>query len=522
MAALSDAPSDASSLQLEPLEPLLITQNPPLASEVAMARAIAAKAQDDLKNVKARIAELRVQERRLQHHFDDHQRIVFSINRLPIELLSLIFRFALPSVRQLLKDKLYYPTTRPAAPAIAQSPWLVSQVCKLWREIALTSHSLWAFPIVFPPTQSPSQLKLHLERAGNAGLHPLLSGSPDVRYFPRLLASVVEYSPRWVTLWMSFNWTPFQDELVALKGHVGQLEELRIDGVWGDDEDTALEEGERLTVFAVAPRLRTVEINDVCEPAVSILLPWHQLTEYRGIGTAHEHLSVLKHCANLVTLHLTFTSAVTVVLTAVVPTEPAQYELVLPHLVRLHIGDAEFLRVMSLPVLQHIVVQRKDWDPDYDTLLPLLHLVQRTDRPSTASPFPTISALRIHVQRGDTTAIDELLGRLTLTPDNGQPTSTAACLAPSLISIELVGRGTYNEARFVEMVESRWRGCGGGCAQIRRVVLFRTMSTPEFMSDTMQRLGALAKEGLYVSVTASPKPVLDFYDRHDEWTRLLN
>ncbi|KAJ7177073.1 hypothetical protein C8R46DRAFT_1346953 [Mycena filopes] len=485
--------SSASDALSSRLESLVIRQNPPFASEVALARTIVSKGKVELQKLKAAIAELKRQEKVLQDHIDKHERIVFSINRLPTELLSLIFLFGVPSV----------PLEHSPRAATTQSPWLVSQVCKLWRQIALSSQLLWAFPIVFPPTQSPGQLKLHLERAGNAGLHPHLVGSPRGRIFPTLLASILECSPRWVTLSMHFDWTPLQVRLAALSARVAQLEKLKIEGVWGDDITTALGHGQRLTAFTVAPRLRSLDVTRVCEPAVSLLLPWSQLTEYRACGSAHEHTAVLKICPNLIKLDLAFSATVTIAADAPV-------QVVLPRLTHLRIGDAAFLGIIGLPALRDIVIQRTD--PDSDALLPLLQLIRR-DRPplrdvslvhsalvtptlaSILQDSPAITMLRIHVQRGDTAAVDALLVLLTLAPGAKHATE---CLAPALAEIELSGRGTFDQARFVEMVESRWRGCV--VARIQRVVL-RTGPKSALTPETMERLRVLMKEGMHATTS---------------------
>ncbi|KAJ7138912.1 hypothetical protein C8R46DRAFT_1361479 [Mycena filopes] len=485
--------SSASDALSSRLEGLAIRQNPPFASEVALARTIVSKGKAELQKLKAAIAELKRQEKVLQDHIDKHERIVFSINRLPTELLSLIFLFGVPSV----------PLEHSPRAATTQSPWLVSQVCRLWREIALSSQLLWAFPIAFPPTQSPVQLKLHLERAGNAGLHPYLAGSPRGRIFPGLLASIMECSPRWVTLGMHFDWTPLQNRLAAVKGRVGQLEKLKIEGVWGADSDTALGHGQRLTAFAVAPRLRALDVSRVCEPAVSLLLPWFQLTDYRARGSAHEHTAVLKLCPNLVRLDLAFTASV-----IIAPDSPVQ--VVLPSLTHLCIGDAAFLGIMRLPVLRDIVIQRTD--PNSNALLPLLRLIRRDLPPlrdvslvhsalvtstltSILQDSPAITTLHIHVQRGDTAAVDALLALLTLAPEVEHATD---CLAPALVEIELSGRGTFDQALFVEMVESLWRGCVA--ARIQRVVL-RTGPKSALTPETMERLRALMKEGMYATTS---------------------
>ncbi|KAJ6574344.1 hypothetical protein B0H19DRAFT_1254051 [Mycena capillaripes] len=149
---------------------------------------------------------------------------------------------------------------------------------------------------------------------------------------------------------------------------------------------------------------------NVCEPAISLVIPWHQLTQYRAFGDAHKHLSVFQ--------------------LSIAADAPVQVRL--PHLVQLKVGDSEFLRLISAPILRNIIVQRMDGDDD--ALLPLLPL--------------TLNALRIHIHRGDTAATDELIARLTIRADD------AACFAPNLTTLEFIGRGAFNQERFVDMVRS--------------------------------------------------------------------
>jgi hypothetical protein len=79
--------------------------------------------------------------------------------------------------------------------ATSRSPWLGSQVCKRWRDVALSSHKLWT---IYGIEQTLPQLELHLARSGNARLHPELAYS--TREAASFLAPLVESSDRWVTL----------------------------------------------------------------------------------------------------------------------------------------------------------------------------------------------------------------------------------------------------------------------------------------------------------------------------------
>ncbi|KAF8134144.1 hypothetical protein K438DRAFT_1515587, partial [Mycena galopus ATCC 62051] len=89
-----------------------------------------AKANKEIRDLRARIAELR-------NYIDDNKRIIFSINRLPAEILSFIF------LRTILA-----PHDR-SVDIDAAGSWLISRVCKRWRDIVLCSQQLWSFPIIY-------------------------------------------------------------------------------------------------------------------------------------------------------------------------------------------------------------------------------------------------------------------------------------------------------------------------------------------------------------------------------------
>ncbi|KAJ7451489.1 hypothetical protein B0H11DRAFT_2075830 [Mycena galericulata] len=419
----------------------LVASDPPLESEVSVAREMSVSdARKEIAGLKAQIATLSLRQKNLEGYVAHHERIVFSINRLPPEILSLVFSFCLRSQKRI--ERLASTNVK------SDSPWLVGHVCALWRKISVSSQSfkLWARPIITPSlNQSLSQLNVQLSRSGNAKLHPCIRGdSPQRLPHPELLVSMCKTSNRWASFLFSFDWTlaALQPPLAPVKGNVGQLDELAIEGVWGDGS-SVLAEGDRLDAFAIAPRLRMLSFVDICEPASTLILPWHQLTHLRALTSGHEHLAVLNLCPNLVYAHLDTPVSVR-----------------LKQLRKLHLVNGEFLRIMSLPVLEEIVLERMVTESD--ALLSLLSLLRRDHPPlSSISLFhgalvtptlstvleenPNVTTLSIYIQKTDTDAVNEFISRLEIAPIH------TACFAPNLATLELGGRGGFDQERFLNM-----------------------------------------------------------------------
>ncbi|KAJ7454395.1 hypothetical protein FB451DRAFT_1279814 [Mycena latifolia] len=496
-----------SSALASRFERLVVSHDPPLDSEISLARRLVSEAKKELADVKAQIAALSSQQKHLEQYVAEHERIVFSINRLPPEILSLIFLFTLPPPHDSSLHRYCEPRKI--------SPWLISRVCRRWRDVSLSTPSIWAHPFISQYLrQSRAQLELQLERSGKANLHPQIWGpARSLLTVPAQLAALIRASDRWTSLSLSFDWTLLHGLLAPLKGHVDQLEELDITGVWGGP--SALPEGARLDVFQIAPRLHTVSIVGVCEPTVSIVLPWEQLTQYRGISGAREHLSVLIFSPNLTNAHLTFTTAATVADNA------PPWKLQLSELRHFYLANSEFLSILSLPVLQAIVLDKMP--PNVDALLPLLALARRDKPPlsslsllhsalvaptliSILTEVPTIKALRIHVRRCDASAVNALIEALV------RPPGHSVCVAPSLTTLEFAGRGSFDEERFLDMVQSRItrdsdsedtdsdsQSSDCECDSLQRVIL-RMTSKASLLPRTLERLYALADQGLTVSV----------------------
>ncbi|KAJ7091705.1 hypothetical protein C8R43DRAFT_1049968 [Mycena crocata] len=454
------------------LKRLRITHGAPVEPEVVAARRIVTDGREKVAEIKAQIATLLAEQKRVEEYVADHERILYSINKFPPEILSRIFLFTLTPLKT---SHTLYELSKTGS----ESPWLLGRVCGFWREVALSTQAIWAFPIAGTPGTGSPSVNLQLARSGTAALHPRLCGPTrpaDANgRTGKDLISIFRQAHSWLSVFLALNWNLIETKTnlaMYVAGHLDRLEELHVQGVWR--EGTVLPFGSRLDAFAVAPRLRALTVQNICEPAISLILPWTQLTHYRGFGSAPEHLAVLQRTPNLISAHLTFLS-----LGTVAPASPVLVSL--PQLRKFHLVNAEFLHIMSIPALQDVILD--NMPPDVDPLLPLLACCRREKPPLRAITLvrsalmtptlitlleenPTIETLRIYVRRVDTAAVDALVLALRRNP------ADTTCFAPNLRTLEFSGRGALDEEAFLSMVH--WRFPAADCNRAEHGRVYRT------------------------------------------------
>ncbi|KAJ7605018.1 hypothetical protein FB45DRAFT_1069718 [Roridomyces roridus] len=254
---------------------------------------------EDLKrSLNARVAELRRCRRVLARY--KHPRIP----TLPAELISEIFIQFLPSHRRFLK------------PGVdSESPALLLQVCRQWRDIALETRALWSsigvdlHDNIGTRKQKLQQLEIWLERSGNYPLSIRLCHVkiPDRETAPIPTIQFAKAIMRHASHLQHFEIeVPYED----LHGFTGAMPMLRSVLVGTSEPyilpDTTLSET-AVPMFTLAPNLRHADLWWTFNP-FTITLPWSQLTVLTAELYIPEALHILHQATALETCTLTLYS----------------------------------------------------------------------------------------------------------------------------------------------------------------------------------------------------------------------
>ncbi|KAJ7166995.1 hypothetical protein C8R46DRAFT_1351190 [Mycena filopes] len=338
---LEPLPTDSSPF----LADLLHTNDPPPDSEIPQLRHIIAVGE-------TRVAALHVLQSalaKLVQRLDEaseavaqYRAVISPVRRMPPELIAEILTWAhLASERDDPGTDVDLKWTPP--------PWHLAQICRAWRETALSLPSLWtcitasaALPIELIETQ--------LERSAAA---PLDICWPDVKYDgnPGLLDVLLPSSRRWRTLSLHLGRAPGPGSrnltwLSPLEGQLDSLVTLEV-----VDAATLLVPA----IFGAALNLRRVLLTSRTlvgsSPRVEGI-PWAQITHYRGAYHPTHQLTLLSGAPHLVDCALGL-------LAGRVPPPAAAPDddngiLTHPALRRLRLTDPAFLALLAAPRLERL------------------------------------------------------------------------------------------------------------------------------------------------------------------------
>ncbi|KAK7054702.1 hypothetical protein VNI00_003165 [Paramarasmius palmivorus] len=121
-----------------PYQNLLQTNYAPSLDEISEIKELIQKPEEDLRTLNEKIAQLQVERDKLQSFVNEHQALLSPARRLPRDVLAEIFLQCLP------RDHL-------PVRSVAEAPLLLTNICRSWREIAITTPRLWrAIHFVFP------------------------------------------------------------------------------------------------------------------------------------------------------------------------------------------------------------------------------------------------------------------------------------------------------------------------------------------------------------------------------------
>jgi hypothetical protein len=233
----------------------------------ASERAVLAATRLRIADIDAQILELErtyrsIQEEKavLQEQLDAY---VYPVLILPPEIVSEIFVHFLPA----------YPKPPPKTGLL--SPNILCQVCRTWREIALSTPALWRAVRVFLFNGDKRKieagfraLETSLMRSGSCPLSiELVAGLFIKQELPPFIQSIAAHCARWENLKLF----AFLDHLHYIEGPLLSLRSLTI-GLWASADGSMLP-----TIFCTAPLLRKVALQRY-NSTYHAIIPWSQLT----------------------------------------------------------------------------------------------------------------------------------------------------------------------------------------------------------------------------------------------------
>ncbi|KAJ6602522.1 hypothetical protein DFH09DRAFT_1125030 [Mycena vulgaris] len=293
--------------------------------------------------------------------------IFYPILTLPREILEEIFVCCLPEDRG-----------DPLVPDPSVAPMVLLNVCKHWRDIALSTPRLWCsirLNLRSPHFQnSLTLLQCWLFRAKSRPLSVAVvyttceeDPSPEA-----LIESLTRFSEQWLDVRLEL---PFKDlqRLHGIEGHMPLLRKLLIGPT---DAYFAGVQGTRfapITAFSDAPSLR--EVHLVTGYPFAIELPWAQLTKLQATSlSVCECLEILEASPSLVECSLSLRQSFDTANATRIP--PLEHLQILT--LRTSGFHADLLHCLTLPVLQELQFHVASSASSTDSLLKIISFLERS------------------------------------------------------------------------------------------------------------------------------------------------
>ncbi|KAF7375560.1 F-box domain-containing protein [Mycena sanguinolenta] len=263
-----------------------------------------------------------------QRRQDVADTIIYPVLSLPVETTAEIFRHCIPAQSNLGKSS-------------TEAPWVLAQICRQWRQIALNTPYLWQSFLFRDGEASMELLHLWLSRSGGLPLKLNLT-SIDPFGVESLIETSLLHCHRWQDVKFrlpngSFSGLDLRDVSLPL------LQSISLRGdLWSRKPivDTF--------TIADAPSLRHVDLSTL--PSTKLDIPWARMTTLTLLQNIplRECMPLLKKCRNLVNL--------TVSTTGPAATHTDLVTLTSLETLTCNLGGASVLQNLTLPHLVRLVV----------------------------------------------------------------------------------------------------------------------------------------------------------------------
>ncbi len=299
------------------VEELLSTNRPLLAAEEVTFRDQLARSSERLSTIENQMHHLRAQlalaeKQRLEVLVmnQDFKSLTSPIRRLPDDSLREIL---LASCRSWADDNSLVFSIN-----MRGKPWLLSQVCSRWRNVALSFQKIWAcFRIdmqQIPPTRTAQQrasfaLGQQIRRAGRHQLTISICDPDDGRLgssYDLILPLLLSTCSQWRYLELKCH-TRALVHFAPIRSYLESLETIHLSvrtGTRGEQEITSS------NIFEFAPKLRRISLGSGRKDIVrAFTIPWPQITEYKegGKRRGSHHLEVLRRATAITDVRINST-----------------------------------------------------------------------------------------------------------------------------------------------------------------------------------------------------------------------
>ncbi|KAJ7609010.1 hypothetical protein FB45DRAFT_945111 [Roridomyces roridus] len=294
----------------------------------------------EISRLRDRLEQLQAERAQLSEYHSQNMGIQSPLRRMPPEVLVQIFRWTLPTFCE--------REGNPESEA-KSSPWMLAQISSRWREISLSTASLWSAVHVAFDDEHPAHADLiqaQLQRSGTLNLQVHFYGSEEADSTEQveLFDLLSKHSARWEVLNIQLS-SALAPRLAQLRGRLPSLRRL-----WLQWDNQRSQVGvDSITCFKTAPSLVDVGVNNEAR-FIPILLPAHQLTICRLHGPLKMHLHVFKSAPNIVSAR---------VITAFDEEpwpEPGTQAIELLHPQRLYVSNGQLLDYLRAPHLAELAI----------------------------------------------------------------------------------------------------------------------------------------------------------------------
>ncbi|KAK0458164.1 uncharacterized protein EV420DRAFT_382605 [Desarmillaria tabescens] len=299
------------------IEELLSTNRPLLAAEEVTYRDLLARSSERLSTIENQMHHLRAQldvaEKQREEVLvmnQDLKSVTSPIRRLPDDSLREIL---LASCRSWADDNFLVFSIN-----MRGKPWVLSQVCSRWRNVALSFQKIWAsFRIdtqYISPTRVAQQrasfaLGQQIRRAGRHELTISICDTDDGRLgapYDLILPLLLSTCSQWRYLELKCH-TRALIHFAPIRSYLESLEtvhlSIRTSARWEQESTPS-------NIFEFAPKLRRVSLGSGRKDIVrSFTIPWPQIVEYKegGKRKGSHHLEVLRRATAITDVRINST-----------------------------------------------------------------------------------------------------------------------------------------------------------------------------------------------------------------------